>query len=508
MKRKTVMAPTGAEYLSDVVHELPSKCLFDKGVTGCGGTTLEIRSQRDSVILVPTVNLVLNKTYAYPNLIGVHGDVTRDEFMTKCRRPHAWLKIIATYDSLPKLEDWMGNALYKCFLLVDEYHILFNSYAFRHEAVSYVLRRYKKFERYCFMTATPLDECNTLEELKDLPQVCVRWPRAVKVKAVVEDVWFTSKKLLDYINTALTEDWNLHVFLNSINTIRSVVKVIPTDDYRTICSKNAKQTDLKLGGKLHVQSINSPVRKVNFYTATAFEGVDIYDPVGRTVVVSDSHVAQSLMDISTLFIQICGRLRNSKYKDDIVFIINTGCHRYLKHPNEGAFLQQSDDLKRKAQRYEEEFTKSGDAVREVSLGVYEQSIEYFKSRYLSRYDDAIRFDPNLQRLDKQNYRVVHKFFQNSLTVINAINSTGKAVASEGPLPLYRELHRILGDNMELLYQDIIRKAEGIFSKYGCVSNADISKVLGKCATKRTGTIDGKRRIVYNFLKLKNMLQTA
>lgn len=49
-------------YLSDFFSELPSNCILNKGLTGCGGSYLELHSNRNSVILVPTIELVKNKT--------------------------------------------------------------------------------------------------------------------------------------------------------------------------------------------------------------------------------------------------------------------------------------------------------------------------------------------------------------------------------------------------------------------------------------------------------------
>lgn len=60
-------------YLSQVISELPSHCLIDKGITGCGGTTVELLAPRDSIILSPTKNLVLSKENE--DYLGVTGDV-------------------------------------------------------------------------------------------------------------------------------------------------------------------------------------------------------------------------------------------------------------------------------------------------------------------------------------------------------------------------------------------------------------------------------------------------
>lgn len=255
---------------------------------------------------------------------------------------------------------------YKYFLLIDEYHILFNSYSLRYKAISYVLQNFHKFENFCFMTATPLADYNILEELKDLPQVIITWPQAIPVKVEVRNTFFTSKELAKIINDSCNKNENLHIFINSINTIRSIINKINTDNYRTICSKNAESKD-KSGGKLKVQNINSDVCKVNFYTATAFEGVDIYDPIGKTIVVSDTNIAQSLVDISTLFIQICGRLRDSIYKNQALFICNTSNHRYLKYKTDAEFDTASEELKKNAIVYGEDFLTKRESSKNIDL---------------------------------------------------------------------------------------------------------------------------------------------
>ena len=52
---------TDKTYLSEIMTELPSGVLLNKGVTGCGGTYVELHSPRNSIILVPTIEIVKNK---------------------------------------------------------------------------------------------------------------------------------------------------------------------------------------------------------------------------------------------------------------------------------------------------------------------------------------------------------------------------------------------------------------------------------------------------------------
>lgn len=284
------------------------------------------------------------------------------------------------------------------------------------------------------MTATPLKDYNILEELKHLDKITIEWPQSTPVNTELRGAYFTSKEVASEINKSLSEDYNLHIFINSLNTIRSIVKIINTYDFRTVCSKEAEKKDKRNGGKLKIDSVNSPVRKVNFYTATAFEGVDIYDPVGKTIVVSDTNVSQSLVDISTLFIQICGRLRDSKYKNEVLFICNTTDHRYLKHKSQTEFDQYSEDLKEKAIDYGIEFLKQNQNKQLIDVESFLYSPDFFRSKYIGLHDSILNYDPNLKKVDYQNYFIISKVFNNTINVLDNLKQCNiKAKQSVSPL---------------------------------------------------------------------------
>lgn len=503
MDTKIIISNEKSKFLSEVINVIPSKCLLNKGVTGCGGTTLEIQSKRDSIILVPNVNLVLNKTAAHNNLIGVYGDINKLHFLSQYKKHNTYKKIIATYDALPKLIDWIGDSIYDYFLLIDEYHILFNSYSLRYDAISRVLNSFRNFKDYCFMTATPLNEENILEEIKDIPIVEVKWPQAVPVKATVENVYFTSKKLIQLINESLKGDYNLHIFINSLNTIRSVIKGIETEEFRTICSRNAANEDKKLGGKLKVESINSPVKKVNFYTATAFEGVDIYDPVGKTVVVSDTNISQSLVDISTLFIQICGRLRDSIYKDQVLFICNTNNHRYLQYKTDQDFENASNNIEKVAIKFEKEFKIRDPETVQIDLGAYNENPIYFQSKYIGRINDLLRYDTNFKKIDRQNYNVITNLFKSTISVINNMKQSSKVEVHIDSI--YKDLYNALPNKLQLNYIEILTYLTPIFIQYNVIADRDRAEILNFCSTKRRSVINGKTTTIYDFLKLKSLI---
>ena len=74
MNNETILLNEHYKYLSDYYSELPSNCILNKGITGCGGTTVEINASRNSIIVVPTKELVRNKSDGI-NIYGLFGDI-------------------------------------------------------------------------------------------------------------------------------------------------------------------------------------------------------------------------------------------------------------------------------------------------------------------------------------------------------------------------------------------------------------------------------------------------
>lgn len=152
--------------------ELPLNCLLDKGRTGCGGTTIAIENEIDTIITMPYVNVIKNKQAQHENLFGIYQGVSEAE-IADYLDTHQIKKIAVTYDKLEFLIELLqvyGLNPYKdFFLLVDEWHILFNSYAFRNEAVKKVLKHSQMFNHVTYMTATPIEAEFILDELKGLP---------------------------------------------------------------------------------------------------------------------------------------------------------------------------------------------------------------------------------------------------------------------------------------------------------------------------------------------------
>ena len=333
-KNIEIIHNNGNEYLDEFLTKLPTNCLFDKGKTGCGGTTLAIKNDVNTIIVMPFVNLIKNKLQQSKDpdsLLCVFGKqgkgeiqpATNDEiieYVTTRKKQ----KILVTYDSFQRLisviKQTEVNPFEKYFLLIDEWHILFNSYVFRNRAIKGLLETSQHFESVTFMTATPIEDEFLLEEVKHLPVVKVEWDNVTIVTMKTEHTYHPLRFVKALVKQRLENNvyGNLHFFVNSVDFISSVINGLEIEPslVKVVCSKQpnkgkAKSNQEKLGEQYKIEEPLSPVKPINFYTSTCFEGCDIYDEEGKTYLISDKHKQHTLYDISTLAIQICGRIRNN-----------------------------------------------------------------------------------------------------------------------------------------------------------------------------------------------------
>ena len=399
-----------AKYLSDVYDFIPEDVILNKGITGCGGTHLELNSKRNSIILVPTIELIKNKLTQ--NIQPVYGDIPNSDIVSYLYNHTGYKKLIGTYDSLQRISQLINPKDY--FLLVDEYHLMFNAYSYRNKAILYILDHYKDYNHFCFMSATPLNDLCILKELEDIPQLTLEWVNAKKVKIDIIDTYYTMRSLKQLIQSEDSVNW--HIFLNSVRSIKNFVEHYQIDDYRIICSQTAR----KGFKKLKFASTKDPVAKYNFYTSCSFEGTDLMDPLGKTVIVCDTNIATTILDISTLIRQICGRLRDSIYKNQVTLILNTNNHRYANVPK-SVFEHELSKNIQCGKRTEEQFKCASDFDKYLELRKYNSEI--YNSFYINRIEDKLFYDDNLRKIDEYNYHLVSEIYSSSISVLTECESS-------------------------------------------------------------------------------------
>lgn len=476
---------TDKTYLSEVMTELPSKTLLNKGVTGCGGTYVELHSKRNSLILVPTIELAKNKKEK--DFLIVYGKIGNEEIKKYLQSNIKYKKIIGTYDCLVRLIE-LYPEIVSYFLLVDEYHILFNSYSFRNDAIQFLLKNFHRFENYVFMTATPLDDDIILDEIKHLPRLNITWTKAEAIKLNLIDTTFTNKELIKILLKNVSSNINYHIFLNSIKTIKDIVTKAGLTDYKVVCSETSRLNNktLKMGSTL------DKACKYNFYTSTAFEGCDIFDPNGKTIILCDTNIATTILDISTLVRQICGRLRDSMYKEEITLILNTSKHRYAGTSINifKTLVKENITLGKYA---EQKFNTDADPLyKEKELRSY--SAETYNSFYVNKYNDQIFYDDNLRKMDEYNYKLITEIYNSSISVIKeATKSNMEVISISNQNWITAKLK-----NKEYSYSELEEEFADEFLKLGIVFNGYIIKDYFPDFTKTRKIKNKVRETYYKF----------
>lgn len=471
------------DFLSNFFEFLPDNCIFNKGMTGCGGSYLELHSKRNSIVLVPTIELVKNKTE--DGIQPVYGAI-KDAAIKQYLQTHSIKKLLGTYDSITRLIKLVNPKDY--FLLIDEYHVLFNSYVFRDEAIRSVLENFKRFKAFCFMSATPLTELCILKELEDIDRITIQWKDTTPVKIEVLDTHFTTSELFNVFNRDPFCNW--HIFLNSVATIRQVVPKLD-DDYKVVCSTANQKKSLV---KLNYGTTLDAAKKYNFYTSCSFEGCDIFDKKGRTVIVCDTSIATTILDISTLIRQICGRLRDSVYKDQVILILNTHKHRYAGL-DDFSFKSRVVTNIRDGKRCEEQFNSFSQADKNLEIRKY--SPETYNSFYVNMYNLRIFYDDNLRKMDEYNYKLVSEIYDNSISVMKVCEDNNLET-------VYGETKGVNWVKEKLLAKEYTyAELEATFKPIFAANGVEWSKQTSidqyfPSYTKKRKTIKGVKETIYKF----------
>lgn len=405
---KTAIMEIQKVYLGDYLLDLGDNCIFDKYATGCGGTTLALKDDRDCIIAVPSRELVDNKRYyrrkqTTPILVDKGNGFLETEFSTYYTQeeredlfciysglndnldalknyynevksdPKRRLKIVCTYDQVSKIVGWLlGRSINynpntkarPCFLYLDEMQEIYDAYQKspddgkdRRESIKKMLEVINTFQHVVVISATIVAERFFFKELLDpnrFKVYHVKFPEGSteRICLHLRGCEYPRTELVAELRKYLRKDnpipSNAHVFLNSVREILGIIKELGiienADKFKVVCStkddtnvekfkkaiEQAIRKKYKLGKTESIGDIfqfhegladfyNSPIgstinppRKINFYTARAFSGCDIFDADAQPYIVTlDPSKVNQVFDVSTKFKQVVGRLRDS-----------------------------------------------------------------------------------------------------------------------------------------------------------------------------------------------------
>ena len=314
------------QYLSDVMNEIPSNSILSKRIPGCGATTLELETERPSIIVVPNVPVIKSKCEKYPNLMGVHEDVTIDKianYLTNNNRH----KIMTTPESFGKVKtacERCGINIYNhFFLLMDECHQLIKDVDFRIDIVL-PMNDFFRFKSKALVSATPIVFSDPRFKENNFETIEVSADYDYRQEITVTHTYNIHKAIANYLES---HEGTVCFFINFTTEIYSIMKQFNLLEESTVYC--APKSRLKLRNEYSFDNAHNnwsadTMKKYNFLTGRFFTAFDLeldYQP--DVVMITDPHISEyTILDIDTDCIQICGRFRNGLKSATHIYRVN------------------------------------------------------------------------------------------------------------------------------------------------------------------------------------------
>jgi len=345
--------------LSDYIDKMPHG-IIDKHVPGIGATTLEIKSNRNSIIVLPTQVLAYSKSLKHPKTLYVGGEIetkTRTskneitDYLQSVDIPHK--KFLVVIDSLKRLIEILGVEVYSSyFLMIDEIDILQTDVNYRPELEN-VIDYYFKFDvkNRCVVTATMKEFSNPKFKNETTFDVSWRSPLKRNIKLL------QTNNINEILRTELLIHSGEKIFVayNSISEIRKVISLL-SDEVKSECSILCSRYTKVEAGRYYgvLTEDNALPSRINFATCCYFSGIDIED---KYHLITVSNIKKNYQVLSAdRMEQIYGRCRVEEgiLSDTIIYNI----HNFPNIINSKHYL---DNLTRIANKYIE-LIRAADAI--------------------------------------------------------------------------------------------------------------------------------------------------
>ena len=313
------------QYLSDVMNEIPSNCILSKRIPGCGATTLELDTNRSSIIVVPNVPVIVSKCNKYDNLLGVYEGVNQGQIIEYLRENRI-RKIMTTPESFSKVK----SACEKCginvysdfFLLMDECHQLIKDVDYRIDIVM-PMNDFFLFNRKALVSATPIGFSDPRFEENRFEIIEITADYDYRQDITATHTYNIAKAVGQYLEN---HNETVCFFLNSVVEIYSLIKHFNLDAAVYCAPKSRNKLKSEYGfTNAYTEWSAETMKKYNFFTGRFYTAFDLELPYKPDLVmITDPYNAEyTMLDIDTDCIQICGRFRNG---------INSATHIYRVNP--------------------------------------------------------------------------------------------------------------------------------------------------------------------------------
>lgn len=396
-------------------------------------------------------------------------------------------------------------------LFVDEVHQVLEDYVDdrRNMNIRGMLRVMSLYKNVCCITATPLRKEHTLYEIRNFPIYRVIYPPMPKMKIVKK--WCprignsVESIVLDYLEGRAVG--NAHIFVNSVKFIGQIISGIKNKipdfnitDYqekiRVICGDNeinekeiraavtsligkrdfisfmksvsnsgdkinvateieksiARQVTNLYGVESFIDTINSPAKKINFYTKSSWLGADVFDKQAQIFIVTDGARKQTMIDVSTSLIQILGRIRDSRNNKAYLLLSQ---NRYLLNEDEDIETQYQRDLEEReknAKDFFEFLEKNPLLAKKIDAETRKSQCYIMYNKRTGKYEK----DDYLRMYDEISFRILQGDYRSSANLSAKLVEVGFVVEEENennePLKAIKE--KVKNPNTKITFERI------------------------------------------------------
>lgn len=316
------------QYLSDVMQEIPTNCILSKRIPGCGATTLELETNRNSIIVVPNVPVIVSKCNKYPNLLGVYEKVSLYQIIKYLTNTPTH-KIMTTPESFVNVKsacERCGINIYThYFLLMDECHQLVKDADYRPDIIM-PMNDFFRFSQKALVSATPIEFCDPRFKENHFESIEVAADYDYQQEITVTRTYNIAKAVREYLEV---HDGTICFFFNSVVESYALMKHFGIMEESTIYCAPKSRDKLKREYSFinaYTEWSSNTMRKYNFFTGRFFTAFDLdldYQP-HLVMITEPYHAKYSILDVDTDCIQICGRFRKG---------ISSATHIYRVNPH-------------------------------------------------------------------------------------------------------------------------------------------------------------------------------
>lgn len=458
------------------LNDLPYNCIFNKKITGCGGTTIALFNSENYIIAVPTKELIINKTdnseagiSTITNYDGKEQTVfglfgTFSYYLKKQVKEYlateGTKKIICTYDKVEALTKLLNTADFR--ILIDEYQVLLKAYSYRKKAINGVINHFREFKSFCFMSATPISADFKPEFLEEVEEVEAVWNETDKLKVNLIETNKPYVTVANIINTFLTdgisvegiEVGELFFFLNSVQSIADILAHchLSPEQVKIVCA-NEEQNRIKLAGYDIVNS-KAPNKPITFITSCSFEGADYFSEKGLSFIVSNCGNSHTQLDIATDIYQIAGRIRteSNPFRTKLMHIYSTaGSYRL----NLDITYSEMVDMVKE----QEEGAKAILDVINNNPKAASMASKMINDSYIIKNGDTYILNDMLIKLELFNYNINQQIYKSGISLAsnyakNGIMTCGNDEPTEEDEDMARRGNKISFKKAYLKYSEI------------------------------------------------------